>query len=69
MSRSWRDVRWLFVRHSRSEPTDLDLQKFPFADRKTDSQAVGSSLNGAHLGLSELHVTHSKDEAGPASGP
>jgi hypothetical protein len=36
-----------------------------FADRKTDSQSVGSSHNGSHLGPAKLHVTHSKDENRP----
>jgi hypothetical protein len=27
------------------------------------------NLNGTHLGLAKLHVTHSTDERGPASGP
>ena len=35
------------------------------AFRKTDSQSVGFSLNGTHLGLAKLHVTHSKDEKRP----
>jgi hypothetical protein len=60
---------WLFVRRSRSGRTDLGLQNSFFADRKTDSQSVGFSPNGTHLGLAKLHVTHSKDETGPASGP
>jgi hypothetical protein len=60
---------WLFVRRFRSGRTDLDLQNSSFADRKTDSQSVGVSLNGTHLGLAKLHVTHSKDETGTASGP
>src|ERR1700730_5957915 len=42
---------------------DLGLQNSSFADRKTDSQCVGSSLNGTHLGHSKLDVTHYKDEA------
>src|ERR1700756_4904395 len=29
---------------------------------KTDSQSVGSRLNGTHLGHAKLHVAHSKDE-------
>src|ERR1700730_1744704 len=36
--------------------------EFPFADRKTDSESVGFSLNGTHSGRAKLHVTHSKDE-------
>jgi len=37
----------------------------PFADRKNDSQSVGFSLNGTHLGLAKLHVTHSKSRNRP----
>ena len=56
-----------FVRRSRSRRTDLRLQNCSFPHLKTDSQSVGFSLNGTHLGLAKLHVTHSKDERGPAS--
>jgi hypothetical protein len=28
----------------------------------------GFSLNGTHLGLAKLHVTHSKDKKGTTSG-
>jgi hypothetical protein len=35
---------------------------------KTDSQLVGFNLNGTHLGVAKLHVTHSKDETRPESG-
>ena len=44
------------------------LQNSPVADRKTDSQSVGFSLNGTPLRIATLHVTHSKDERGPESG-
>ena len=47
--------------------THLGLQNSR-ADRKTDSQSVGFSVNGTHLGLAKLHITHSKDETGPESG-
>jgi hypothetical protein len=36
--------------------------------RKTDSQSVGFSLNGTHLSLAKLHVTHSKDKRGSENG-
>jgi hypothetical protein len=42
---------WLFVRRSRSGRTDPGLQNSSFADRKTDFQSVGFSLNGSHLAL------------------
>jgi integrase len=40
------------------------LQNSSFADRKPDSQSVGFSVNGTHLGLANLHVAHSKELAG-----
>jgi hypothetical protein len=70
MSRNRRDVRYgfLFGTPEADAPTWV-LQNSYFADRKTDAQSVGFSLNGTHLGLAKLHVTHSKDETGTASGP
>jgi len=67
MSRNRRDVRCGFLfGASEADAPDLDLQNSSFADRKTDSQSVGVSLNGTHLRLVKLHVNHSKDETGPA---
>ena len=60
---------WLFVRCSRNGRTDLGLQNPKFADRKTDSESLGLSLNGSQLGLAKLHVAHSKEEKGSESEP
>ena len=49
---------------SRNRRTDLGLQNSSFADRKTDSQSVGFRLNGSHLSLAKLHVTHFKEVTG-----
>jgi hypothetical protein len=40
----------------------------PSPIEKTNPQSVSFSLNGTQLRLAKLHVTHSKDETGPASG-
>src|ERR1700735_4964542 len=41
---------------------DLCLQNSPLADQKTVSRSIGFTLNGAHLSLAKLHVTHYKGE-------
>ena len=43
---------------------DLGLP-LPPSPIKNDSQSVGLSLNGSHLGFAKLHVAHSKDEKRP----
>jgi hypothetical protein len=40
----------------------------PSPIEKTNPQSVSFSLNGTQLRLAKLHVTHSKDETGPARG-
>jgi hypothetical protein len=37
--------------------------------KKLIPKSASFSLNGTQLRLAKLHVTHSKDETGPASGP
>jgi hypothetical protein len=59
---------WHSIR-SRSGRTERSLQNSSFADRKLIPRQLVFSLNGTNLGLAKLHVTNSKDETGPASGP
>jgi hypothetical protein len=50
---------WVFVQCSKADvPRSANLS---FADRKTDCNQSGFGLNGSHLGLAKLHVTHSKE--------
>ena len=65
MSRNRRDARRGFLFGAPAAAAPTWVVKFPFADRKTDSQSVGFGVNGSHLGLAKLHVTHSKDEKRP----
>ena len=59
---------WLIVQRSRSGRAGLGLQNSCCANQKTDSQSVGFSLNGTHLGPAKLHATHSKTKRGSESG-
>ena len=63
-----RDVQCGSLSGTPEADTPTWVWKFLLRDRKSDSQAVGCSLNGTHLGLAKLHVTYSKDKAGSESG-
>jgi hypothetical protein len=69
MSRNRRDCPCGFLFGAPETDTDLGLQNPKFADRKTDSESLGLSLNGSQLGLAKLHVAHSKEEKSSESEP
>ena len=69
MSRNQRNVRCGFLFGAPEADATTWACKTPRSSiERTNSQSIGFSLNGTHLGLAKLHVTHSKDETDPESG-
>jgi len=59
----------LFAGPSSSLANRFGLRRsHPSPIEKTNPQSVSFRLNGTQLRLAKLHVTHSKDETGPARG-